>query len=49
MTLRAAVFAAVLVLSAGAVVYGVSLVSIPAAWVMGGTLSVALSWLVLSE
>lgn len=49
MSIREVVFAALLFAAAGSVSYGVSLVSRPAAFIVGGVLCAALSWLCLAD
>lgn len=46
---RAAVFALVLLASSGLITYGIARVNASAAWIAGGVLLAAWSWLVLSE
>lgn len=49
MTKREVLFAVVLAGSGAAIVYGVSLIHIPAAWILGGLTAALIAWLVLSE
>lgn len=47
--MREWILAVLLALAAGAVTKGVSTFSVGAAWIVGGILFAALSWLVVSE
>jgi hypothetical protein len=46
---REIIFAAVLGIACGCIVYGIALLHEPTAWIVGGILGAVWSWLVLTE